>query len=110
MILVIALLILAGLLSLYFFLVLVGAVLAILSWLILGAIAGWAASAITHSSHGLLGDIGVGLAGSVIGGVLYLIVTGHSAGGPFSLSRLVAAIVGSIVLLAVVKAVNKEAV
>ena len=107
MALIAVLIILAVLLSLYFFLVLVGTVLAFLPWLVVGLIAGWIASAVTRSSHGVLGDIGIGLAGSVIGGVLYELITNHTAGGPFSLTRIGVAIVGSVILLALVKAFRR---
>ena len=73
---------LAILLNLYLFFVLVGTVLAFLPRLVVGLIAGWITSAVTHSSHGVLGDIGIGLAGSIIGGVLYALITLHTAGGP----------------------------
>ena len=106
----VALLLLAALFALYFFFALVGTILAFLPWVIIGLIAGWIASAVTNSRHGLLGDIVIGLAGSVIGGVLYTMITGASAGGPLSPSRLVVAILGAILLLTVVNVVGKEAV
>jgi len=104
MALIIVLVVLAALLSLYFFVVLVGAVIAFIPWLIVGLFAGWIASRITSSpAWGSIGDIGIGLAGSVIGGVLYTLVTGHGAGGPFSITRIGVAIAGAVLLLIVIK-------
>ena len=105
MALIAVLVVLAMLLSLYFFLVLVGAFIAFIPWLMVGLLAGWIASRITTSpAWGSLGDIVIGLAGSVIGGVVFTLVTGHGAGGPFSLTRIVVAIVGAVALLIVIKA------
>jgi len=101
--LIIMLVTLAALLSLYFFFVLVGAFVNFLLWLVVGVLAGWIASRITGSRQGVLGDIGIGLAGSVIGGVLYSLVTGHTAGGPLSLTRIGSAVLGAVLLLIVLK-------
>lgn len=106
MCLIIALFIVALLFAAYFLLVLVGTAFALVPWLIVGLIAGWAASAITESRHGILGDILIGLAGSFIGGVLYVALFHHRA---FGLAYLLAAIVGSVILLLVVKAVRGQA-
>lgn len=107
--LVIILFLLAVLFAVFFFFVLVGTVLSFLPWIIVGLIAGWAASAITESKHGILGDILLGLAGSVIGGVIYVALTHHAVGGAFSLTRIVVSIVGAVILLLVIKAVGGKA-
>lgn len=107
--LIVTLVVLAALLSLYFFFVLVGAFVNFISWLVVGVLAGWVASRITSSRQGVLGDIGSGLAGSVIGGVLYSLVTGHTAGGPFSLTRIGSAILGAVLLLVVLKVLRAGA-
>jgi len=109
MCLIIALLVLAALFSLYFFLVVLGTFLAFLPWIIVGLIAGWAASVITESPHGLLGDLVIGLAGSIIGGVLYVALTHHRAGGLLSLTHLLVSIGGAVLLLLVIKAVRGAA-
>ncbi|MSQ27412.1 MAG: GlsB/YeaQ/YmgE family stress response membrane protein [Dehalococcoidia bacterium] len=72
-------------------------------WLITGLIIGWLASLIIHSTLGTLGNIGVGLAGSVIGGVVYTMVTRNTAGGPLSLTRIGVGVVGAVALLVVVR-------
>ena len=54
MCLIVAVLILAVLFAVYF-LIALGTVLALLPWLIVGLVAGWVASSITESPHGILG-------------------------------------------------------
>ncbi len=40
----------------------------IIIWIVIGAVAGWLAEQLTGSSHGLLLNIVLGIAGSVVGG------------------------------------------
>ncbi len=103
---VLVLIALGTLLSLYFLVVLVGAVLALVPWLILGLIAGWVADKLMGNRFGLLGDLLIGLAGSVIGTALYTLLTGHRPGGPFGITHLIMAIVGAVLLLAVLRALS----
>lgn len=106
MCLIVGLFVLAVIMALFFVFALVGTTIALLPWIIVGLIAGWLASAITKSRHGALGDIAIGLAGSIIGGVLYVALVHRSVGGAFSPTRLVVATIGAIILLLVVKAVH----
>ena len=106
---IIVLLIIALILSALFFAFLVGTLLAFLPWVLLGLLAGWLASLITGSRHGVMGDIGIGLAGSLIGSILYALLTGHQPGGPLSFNHLLAAIVGSVILLSILKVRSRTA-
>ena len=101
--LIVAFLFIALVLSIFFFLFLVGTLLSFVPWILIGLLAGWLGSRVTGNRQGTVANILVGLAGSVIGGVLYVIVTGHSAGGPFTLSRILAATAGAIILLLLLK-------
>jgi uncharacterized membrane protein YeaQ/YmgE (transglycosylase-associated protein family) len=87
----------------------VGFVLAFLPWLFVGLIVGAIASAITESRHGVLGDIVIGLAGSVIGGTLIALLLHERAPRLISLEGIVAAIVGAVILLVFVKVLNGTA-
>ncbi len=82
----------------------VGLVLWFLPWLVVGLIVGAIASAITQSRHGILGDIVIGLAGSLVGGAVFAIVFHHRPRGLLSLEGIVAAIVGAIILVLIGKA------
>jgi uncharacterized membrane protein YeaQ/YmgE (transglycosylase-associated protein family) len=78
----------------------------IISWIIIGALAGWIASMImdTNEEQGAFGNIIVGVLGAIIGGwVLDLFMSGNHVSG-FNIGTLLTAILGSVILLAIVKA------
>lgn len=73
-------------------------------WIIIGALAGWIAGQVMKGGgFGLLGNIGVGIVGSFIGGWLFDLLD-ISAGG--FIGSLVAAVIGAIILLYVVRLVR----
>jgi uncharacterized membrane protein YeaQ/YmgE (transglycosylase-associated protein family) len=80
--------------------------LVLIPWLIVGLIVGAVASAVTSSRHGVLGDIVIGLAGALIGGVLFHLVLGSPAPALFSLRGLLAALIGAILVLLAVRVVQ----
>ncbi len=76
----------------------------ILSWIILGALAGWVASMImkTDGQQGWLGNIIVGIVGAVVGGwIAGLFGMGGFDG--FNVGSFLVALVGSLVVLFVYK-------
>ena len=77
----------------------------IISWIILGGLAGWIASMImgTNKSMGVVANIGVGVVGALIGGFILSIFGGVGVTG-FNIWSLAVAILGSIILLAIVRA------
>ena len=75
----------------------------ILAWIILGLIAGAIAKAIVPSGPGgLIGDIIVGIVGAFIGGYVYSLA-GHAGITGFNLWSIICAIVGSVILLAIIR-------
>jgi uncharacterized membrane protein YeaQ/YmgE (transglycosylase-associated protein family) len=77
----------------------------IILWIVLGAIVGWVATLIMKTRGGIVWDIIVGIVGSVIGGwVMSLLGYGGVSG--FNLYSFVVALIGSVILLAIVKAVQ----
>lgn len=77
--------------------------MSVIWFLLIGAIAGWLAGLIMKGGgFGLIGNMVVGVLGSVIGGYLFQSV-GVAAGG------LVTAVIGAIVLLFIVGLVKKKA-
>ena len=81
----------------------------ILSWIILGALAGWISSMImkTNASMGAIANIVVGIIGALIGG--FIMNFFNKAGvDSVNLYSLLIAILGSIILLAIVKAVTRK--
>jgi uncharacterized membrane protein YeaQ/YmgE (transglycosylase-associated protein family) len=79
----------------------------ILAWIILGGIAGWLASLImrTDASQGVFLNIVVGVVGAFIGGLAFSLLGGEGVTG-FNLYSLLVALVGSVLLLWIVKAVR----
>jgi len=75
-------------------------------WILIGLIAGAIASAITGSRHGIMGDIGLGLIGSVLGGVLMRVVF-HYRSTNF-ISDILVAIVGAVIVLLIGKAFSRR--
>lgn len=81
----------------------------ILSWIILGALAGWLASLFmkTYAEMGALANIVVGIIGSVIGG--FVMNFFNKAGvQTFSLYSLGVAFLGSIIFLGIFKAIRRS--
>ena len=74
-------------------------------WLIVGGIIGWIASLImkTDAQQGILLNVVVGIIGAFIGGWLIAPLIGGSTGaGGFDIMGLIAALIGAIILLAIV--------
>lgn len=80
----------------------------IILWLIFGALAGWIASKImnTDEQQGAVANIVVGIVGAMIGGFVFSTLGGQSVTG-FNIYSLVVAVVGAVILLAILKAVRK---
>jgi uncharacterized membrane protein YeaQ/YmgE (transglycosylase-associated protein family) len=79
--------------------------MSILGWVILGALAGWIASALTGTQEGCLLNIVIGVVGAFLGGYLSSLVGGWQVTG-FNIPSLIVAIVGAVVLLLVVGALR----
>ncbi len=72
-------------------------------WIVFGAMAGWIASMIMHEEQGPIFDIIVGVMGALVGGFVITILGGPGTVG-FNLYSLIVAMLGSVILLAVVRA------
>jgi len=77
--------------------------MSIIGWFILGGLAGWIASMITgrNDQQGCLMNIIVGIVGAAIGGAIVGILGGGGVTG-FNFGSLLVAILGAVVLLAIV--------
>lgn len=76
----------------------------LLAWLVVGAVSGWLGNLVVNKGSGsLVNNIIVGIIGAVIGGFLFnqFNVTG------INLSSILVAFVGSVVLLGILKLLNK---
>lgn len=72
----------------------------IVLFLVLGGVAGWVASLVmkTDASQGVLANIAIGVIGAFMGGMLFNVFGGVGITG-FNIWSLVVAVIGSIVLL-----------
>ena len=73
--------------------------MSVISWIILGLIAGFIGSKIVNKSGaGMLMDIVLGIVGAIVGGVIFSFFGASGITG-FNIWSLIVAIVGSIVVL-----------
>ena len=75
----------------------------IISWIVLGGIAGWLASIITkrNDQMGCITNIIAGIIGAAVGGWVFSLFGGQGVTG-FDLPSLLVAFVGAVIVLAVV--------
>ena len=74
-------------------------------WLIVGGVIGWLASLImkTDAQQGILLNVVVGIVGAFIGGRLIAPLIGGTTGtGEFNFMGFIAALIGAIILLAII--------
>jgi len=81
--------------------------MSILGWIILGGLAGWIASALTGSREGCVMSIVIGIVGALIGGFAFSLLGGAGVSG-LNLWSLFVAVVGAVILIAIVRAVRKD--
>jgi uncharacterized membrane protein YeaQ/YmgE (transglycosylase-associated protein family) len=77
-----------------------------ISWIILGALAGWIASMISgdNARQGWLGNIIVGIVGALVGGlILSFLQGGEVFTVGFNLISIIAAVIGAIILLFILR-------
>jgi len=77
----------------------------LLSWIVVGAIAGWLAGLVVQGTgFGLLGDIIVGVVGGLLGGFLasQLFNMPNAVNG-FNLTSIVVAFLGAILVVAILR-------
>ena len=73
----------------------------ILTWIVLGLVAGWLASQFMRGGYGLVGDIVLGIVGAIVGGFLCGLILGRDMVTGFNLESVLVAFLGAVVLIAV---------
>jgi uncharacterized membrane protein YeaQ/YmgE (transglycosylase-associated protein family) len=80
--------------------------MSIISWILLGLIAGFIGSKIVNKrGEGVMLDIALGIVGAIVGGLLFSLLGATGVTG-FNLWSLIVAVIGSIVVLYVYHAVT----
>ncbi len=84
------------------------AAIGILSWLVVGLVAGWwAAQLVKGSGYGLLGDISVGIIGALIGGYLASALLGMRAPlTGINLMTILVSLFGSVLFIVLLRAIG----
>ncbi|MFO7192329.1 MULTISPECIES: GlsB/YeaQ/YmgE family stress response membrane protein [Thermocrispum] len=82
----------------------------LLAWIVFGALAGWAANVVVggrdRPRRGCLVSVLVGIVGAALGGLIYRLVTGREKVFEFDFGSFGVAVLGAIVLLVLLKAVD----
>jgi uncharacterized membrane protein YeaQ/YmgE (transglycosylase-associated protein family) len=80
----------------------------ILSWIVLGLVAGWLAGQFMKGGgYGLIGDIVLGIVGAIVGGFLTGLVLGRDMISGFNIESLIVAFIGAIILIAISRAFSR---
>lgn len=77
----------------------------ILTWLIVGLVAGVLASFVVGRGYGLLGDIVIGIIGAFLGGWLFRQMGWHTFGG--LAGTIFVAFIGAVVLLLLLRLIRR---
>jgi uncharacterized membrane protein YeaQ/YmgE (transglycosylase-associated protein family) len=77
-----------------------------LLWVVIGAVAGWLASAVVGGGFGLVGDIIVGVVGAFVGGFIFRAL---GVGSPFAglAGSIFVAFIGAVVLLVCLRLIRR---
>lgn len=75
--------------------------------LVLGAVAGWIASAITQTRTGLMMDVVLGIVGSFVGG-LFMNFFGQPGVTGFDLYSLVVSVLGAVIAIFIGRAITRN--
>ncbi|WP_298179771.1 GlsB/YeaQ/YmgE family stress response membrane protein [Saccharomonospora sp.] len=82
------------------------------SWIVFGALAGWAANLIVggrqRRRQGCLVSVLVGVVGATLGGFVYQLATGEEKTFEFDFPSFGVAVLGAVLLLAVVRLVERH--
>ena len=82
----------------------------ILSWIVLGAIAGFLANMVVGGREGLIGTIILGIIGAVVGGYLARAMLHMGGVTGVNIASIVIAVVGAIIVLFVWRALTRNRV
>ncbi len=71
----------------------------ILSWIVVGIIAGWLAERFTGRDHGLLTNLVVGVVGANVGCLIFCSIAGFSYARGVNIATIIVATIGAVLFL-----------
>lgn len=73
----------------------------IISWLVVGAIAGWLAGLVVKGdeSYGVIGHIVLGIVGAIVGGFIAGVLTGGDYITGINLTTIIVAVIGAVIVV-----------
>ncbi len=82
------------------------------AWIIFGAIAGWIAGRFygDNRPEGCITNIVIGIAGALLGGAIYTLITGRDFTTGFNPPSLIIAILGSLGLIYVLQRLRRNSI
>ena len=81
----------------------------ILSWIVVGLIAGWLASQVMRGGYGLIGDIILGIVGAFVAGFLVTLLFGVADPvNGINLGSILVAFLGAVGVILVVRLVSRH--
>jgi uncharacterized membrane protein YeaQ/YmgE (transglycosylase-associated protein family) len=78
----------------------------ILTWIVLGLVAGWLAGQFMRGGYGLIGDIVLGIVGAIVGGFISGAILGRDMVTGFNLESVVVAFLGAVALIAISRLIS----
>jgi uncharacterized membrane protein YeaQ/YmgE (transglycosylase-associated protein family) len=80
----------------------------ILTWIVVGLIAGWLAGLVMKGGgFGIIGDIILGIVGALVGGFLASVIFNNpDAVNGFNLQSIIVAFIGAVIVVAIVRALT----
>ncbi len=80
----------------------------ILSWILVGLVAGWLADMVMGNRHGLVGDLLLGVVGAILGGFIagQLLGMGDVISG-FNLTTLIVVFLGAVLVVVIAGALRR---
>lgn len=82
--------------------------MSIISWIVLGAIAGFLANALVGGNEGIIGTIILGIVGAVVGGYLAQAIFHKGDVSAITIESIVISVIGAIVVLFVYRALTRS--
>ena len=76
--------------------------------ILVGLIAGWLASKIMKTNTSLFAELLLGIAGGIVGGWIYQLITGTKLFGEFNLWSIIVSLLGAILVIVIFRLIKRR--